>query len=428
MSDTAPIYNLKAVTREVGLSPATLRAWERRYGLLKPQRSAGGHRLYSRQDIELLKWLVERQKEGLSISSAFEMWKDQQKSHSADIQSISIPTSDKDAGETILDEFRTQWIEACLVFNDQAANHVLDQAFVVSAPELILTEVLQKGLARIGEQWLAGTASTQQEHFASAIAIRRINALFAACPLPTHDDTILVACPSGEEHEFVLLMVSYLLRRNGWDVVYLGSNVPLDHLDTTIQSTAPAMVVSSAQMLHTAASLRLMADYLNLQGIPLAYGGSIFTHMPEIIDSIAGYYLGTDIAGIARQINHLIITKQPIPAAQPISSQYNRLLNTFSNNEAAIIAQVESEFHPEMIKHSQLDHACKYLSQSITAALTLGDIQLIYPTCDWLEYQLHANGLSTEWVKIFFKTYQQVSDHILGEDSRVITDQLIKYA
>ena len=75
MADNTPIYNLKAVIKEVGLSPATLRAWERRYGLLKPQRSPGGHRLYSRQDIEMLKWLVERQNEGLSISSAVEMWK-----------------------------------------------------------------------------------------------------------------------------------------------------------------------------------------------------------------------------------------------------------------------------------------------------------------------------------------------------------------
>jgi DNA-binding transcriptional MerR regulator len=64
MADQTPLYNLKAVTNEVGLNPATLRAWERRYGLLKPKRTPGGHRLYSRQDIEMLKWLVERQKEG----------------------------------------------------------------------------------------------------------------------------------------------------------------------------------------------------------------------------------------------------------------------------------------------------------------------------------------------------------------------------
>ena len=75
MSDTTPIYNLKAVMNEVGLSASTLRAWELRYGLPKPRRTAGGHRLYSKQDIEMLKWLVERQKEGLSISQAVEMWK-----------------------------------------------------------------------------------------------------------------------------------------------------------------------------------------------------------------------------------------------------------------------------------------------------------------------------------------------------------------
>ena len=58
MIDSTPIYNLKAVIQETGLGPETLRAWERRYGLLKPQRSPGGHRLYSQYDIDMLKWLV----------------------------------------------------------------------------------------------------------------------------------------------------------------------------------------------------------------------------------------------------------------------------------------------------------------------------------------------------------------------------------
>ncbi len=79
MADNTPLYNLKAVINEVEINPVTLRAWERRYDLVKPKRSPGGHRLYSRQDIEMLKWLKERQAEGLSISSAVEMWKNQHK-------------------------------------------------------------------------------------------------------------------------------------------------------------------------------------------------------------------------------------------------------------------------------------------------------------------------------------------------------------
>src|SRR4030042_4443213 len=171
MTDHNHIYNLKAVTHEVGLSAATLRAWERRYGLLKPQRSPGGHRLYSRQDIEQLKWLSERQNEGLSISQAVEMWK------TSDKGEIHVPVLELGAGEAMLDELRDQWIAACTAFDDQAANRALDQAFAIAPPDTICIEVLQKGLAQIGEGWYAGSNSVQQEHFASAIAIRRIDSL-----------------------------------------------------------------------------------------------------------------------------------------------------------------------------------------------------------------------------------------------------------
>ena len=73
-SDQVPIYNLKVVVQETGLKPDTLRVWERRYGLPQPHRTPGGHRLYSQQDIDTLKWLVARQKEGMSISKAVQLW------------------------------------------------------------------------------------------------------------------------------------------------------------------------------------------------------------------------------------------------------------------------------------------------------------------------------------------------------------------
>ena len=76
MSDRAEtqLFNLKVVVHETGLKPDTIRAWERRYGLPQPRRSSGGHRLYSRRDIEIIKWLMARQEEGLSISNAVDLW------------------------------------------------------------------------------------------------------------------------------------------------------------------------------------------------------------------------------------------------------------------------------------------------------------------------------------------------------------------
>src|SRR5512144_2011880 len=77
MLSTTPAFNLKAVLKETGLAADTLRAWERRYGLPTPDRTAGGHRLSSQRDIETLKWLTARQAEGLSISRAVDMWNEQ---------------------------------------------------------------------------------------------------------------------------------------------------------------------------------------------------------------------------------------------------------------------------------------------------------------------------------------------------------------
>ena len=72
----APTYNLKAVIKEIGLTADTLRAWERRYGLPMPQRTRGGHRLYSERDIHVIKWLRRQQSDGLAISRAIGKWND----------------------------------------------------------------------------------------------------------------------------------------------------------------------------------------------------------------------------------------------------------------------------------------------------------------------------------------------------------------
>src|SRR5512135_1445287 len=82
MYSTTPAFNLKVVLKETGLGADTLRAWERRYGLPVPQRTQGGHRLYSQRDIETIKWLMARQAEGLSISRAVDLWNKQNASGS----------------------------------------------------------------------------------------------------------------------------------------------------------------------------------------------------------------------------------------------------------------------------------------------------------------------------------------------------------
>ena len=188
-----PTFNMKAVVRETNLKPDTLRAWERRYGLPNPRRSAGGHRLYSQRDIDTLKWLISRQDEGISISHAVELWhrlesqgQDPLLVEPASTTAVEISSfpSVAPSGETIA-ALRSAWIEACLNFDEPAAERILTEAFAMYPPEQVVFEVLRGGLAEIGRGWYQGTTTVQQEHFASELAMRRLESLVAGAAPPT---------------------------------------------------------------------------------------------------------------------------------------------------------------------------------------------------------------------------------------------------
>jgi DNA-binding transcriptional MerR regulator len=426
MSDTTPTYNLKAVMHEVGLSAATLRAWELRYGLPMPQRTSGGHRLYSKQDIEILKWLVQRQQEGLSISRAVEMWKSQKAQSQSLSMPVQVPSPDISMGEVMMDQLREQWIAACSAFDDLSANQTLDQAFAIAAPETICTEVLQKGLAHFGDSWYAGSISVQQEHFASAVAVRRINSLLTAVPLPTRPGRILVACPPGEVHDFILLLITYLLRRKSWDVIYLGANVPLQDLDTALEITRPVLVLSASQTINSAASLRSMSEFLAARGIPLAFGGGVYNQIQSVIERISGYYLGSSVKNIPNIIELLVQEPPSMPVAQPLSSGYINTLNKFRQNEAFILGDVGSRVQAVPIEPSHMEIASQNLTQLIYSALMLGDINLLDFSADWLNGLLSNYGISAEAVEQFYTIYRQAIEHYLGEEGAIILDWLNK--
>jgi DNA-binding transcriptional MerR regulator len=422
MIDDNPLYNLKAVCKQTGLNPATLRAWERRYGLIIPKRSEGGHRLYTRHDVELLKWLVDRQKEGLSIRRAVEMWK--QSGLSEQSLSPQIPQTISSTTESIIDNLRDQWIKACLAFDDEAANQVLQQAFAIAPPEIICMRVLQKGLMLLGEGWYEGSVTVQQEHFASAIAIRRLNTLIIACAAPKHLGSIMVACPPGEEHDFILLLVTFLLRRSGWSVLYLGANVPLANLDKMIKSTRTSLVISAAQTLISAASLRQMSDYLLQQDVPLAFGGRIFQLIPKVTGQISGYYLGEDISSVPQLVEHLMVNPPQMPLAGAVSTEYLQTLAEYTRNQTAINVLVLSSIPAEVIPPVFLEIALSNFSSLITAALSLGNIHFIESSVTWLEGLLNNYAHERSEIIQFYKGYRAATEHILGDKGSIILDWL----
>jgi methanogenic corrinoid protein MtbC1 len=414
VGDRTPTYNLKAVVQETGLKPDTLRAWERRYGIPEPDRSGGGHRLYSQYDINTLKWLLARQEEGLSISRAVGLWRslsaeghDPLRVHP--LHPAPEPARSPVAAGGAIAEARRAWLDACLAFDERRAEAVLNQAFAFFAPEDVCFEVLQKGLAEIGYGWYEGWVTVQQEHFASALAVRRLDTLLAAAPPPTRAGRVLVGCPPGEHHTVGALLLSYLLRRRGWNVLYLGADVPTDRLQATVERTQPDLVVFSAQLLDTAASLLDVAHYLRDSDLPLAYGGAIFTVLPRLTRRIPGHYLGDELSQVPAVIEHLITHRPPVPVAEAAGA-LETTLTYFRERAGLIDAEVWQSLRAPVVglgygEAYGMAEAHRRLTDNILSALRLGDLTLIGSNLRWIEGMMVHHDLSPRALCDFLAIY-----------------------
>ena len=318
-----PSYNTGAVTRMTGIKSDTPRSWERRYGLPQPNRSSGGQRLYSQHDLEISNWLIAQKSMGLRIRQAVELW---HKQRCNDIDLLNDETNTRDLSnstlhhENKLSSHRKAWVSACEQFNESKAEEIVAEAFSQYPSEVVCVDLLLAGISAIGDAWCAGKVSVQQEHFASELVARRLNALIAGVTRPTHPDPIVIASPPDEEHTLSSLLLTFLLRRQEWKIVYLGSNVPLENFRATVELLDPGLVILIAHQLFTAANLLDIANDIVDLPCALAYGGLIFNRIPDLRRLILGNFLGTDWRATAQAVERFIqnpAKKQSVPQASP---------------------------------------------------------------------------------------------------------------
>lgn len=431
--DDTPTFNLKAVVQETGLKPDTLRAWERRYGLPQPERTAGGHRLYSQRDIDMLKWLIARQNEGLSISRAVDLWERVSAESQDPLIAIPLPSQEtadsrqilnlRDSGNALA-HLRAEWLAACKSFDERRAEHIMAQAFALYPVEAVCAELLQKGIAAIGDGWYQGEVTVQQEHFASALAVRRLEALLAAAPVPTRPGRILAGCPAEENHTFGLLLIALALRRHGWEVVYLGANVPLPQLQATLASARPNLVVSSAQQLFTAATLLEMAELVYAERVPFAFGGAIFSATPGLAERIPGHFLGHEISQTPQAVEKLLPTPRLNAPVTAVSPEALAARDHFRENQTFIEARVWRRARDA--SHDQLVNANANMGRIITAALSLGDIAYADNDMAWIRGLLVNHNLPLEMLNGYLIVYLEVLRERLDERGQPIMEWLEK--
>jgi methanogenic corrinoid protein MtbC1 len=435
-NNRSPTYNLKVVLKETGLKADVLRAWERRYALPIPQRTPGGHRLYSEYDIETVKWLRARQAEGLSISRAVELWKEAIEAGQDPLTDLSparlSPAHERlPAADVRIEILRQNWLEANLAFDGSKVDEVLNQAFAIYPVETVCVEILQKGISDIGNYWYLDKASVQQEHFASALANRRLEMLLMGTPRPTRQQTVMIGCPPGEQHTFPVLLLSLFLSRRGVKVVYLGANVPIERLEETSAAVQADLVVLTAQQLTSAAALQSAAVTLHRQGILLAYGGLIFNRIPRLRQSIPAYFLGETLDGAIQSIERLLAAPANAPTHAPdtieINDNYQGLGRLFRQKRPLIELGLFAELRKHDVQIEYIDEANFFFANGLSAALALGDPAFLESDLEWIRKLLTNRLIPSDSLNPYLTAYSHAMRQEMGNASAPVTDWIGSY-
>jgi DNA-binding transcriptional MerR regulator len=231
--DSDGVLRIGELSKRSGVSPDLLRAWERRYGLLSPVRSAGGLRLYKPADVERVRVMRQHLADGLAASEAAAL-------------ASRIGLEDEAALMALRPEaMRDELADALDRYDEPRAQAILDRLLAVATVDTLLSEVVLPYLRELGERWLRGEASVAQEHFASSIVRGRLLGLARGWGLGL-GPTAVLACLPGEQHDLALIAFGLALRSRGWRIVYLGGDSPIETVEEVSRQLDPSLVVLTA--------------------------------------------------------------------------------------------------------------------------------------------------------------------------------------
>ena len=208
-------FTIKDIENLSGIKAHTLRIWEQRYDLFTPQRKTSQHRIYDNEDLKQLLRISFLYHNGWKISKIAVLMPEE----------IAEKVRQYEINSTTYKTFIIQMIEAAVDFNEEAFVNIINSLVEKIGFEKCIANVCYPYLNRVGMLWVTNNIIPAQEHFSSYIIQNRIIAETDKLDSTTKSPTILLFSPKGEYHELPLLFINYLLKKNGWKVIYLGINM-----------------------------------------------------------------------------------------------------------------------------------------------------------------------------------------------------------
>lgn len=212
------LYSIKDLERITGIKAHTIRIWEKRYGIVAPDRTESNIRLYCDMEVKKLMNVSILLRNGYKISRVAELDQDQL---SRKVMEISMVSNGYDSQIESL-------VSAMIELDESRFEKLLNMAILKEGFENSVLKVLYPFFERVGVLWQAGSINPAHEHFITNLVKQKIYVAIDSIPVPTGNNVkkFLLFLPEWELHELGLLVYDYMIKRNGFKVIYLGQNVP----------------------------------------------------------------------------------------------------------------------------------------------------------------------------------------------------------
>lgn len=285
---------IRSVSSLTGVNPVTLRAWERRYGLIKPVRTPKGHRLYTMADVERINQVLALLDAGMAISQVGQVLAK---------GPVTVAPEDQEEFDPWGD-YQRRLMQAISAFNDRALNDIYNEALALYPVDIVTSRMIVPLLRELGWRWeQSQEGGVAEEHFFSMFLRNKLGARFHHLNRDLPGPRLVVSCLPEERHEVGALLFALAALDRGYPIVLLGGDTPLSELAITWQRTQAQAIVLSGSALTPERVVRTELPLLvqRMEG-PVFVGGKITRRYPEELAAAGVIMLGDDFNLALRKI------------------------------------------------------------------------------------------------------------------------------
>ena len=289
------VFPIRTVSTLTGVNAITLRAWERRYGLVKPMRTAGGHRVYTRTDIDSIHSILAMLENGVAIGRV------------RDALPVRAPADGRGRAKGPWERYRGQMAAAVAQFDEGRLEELYNELLSLHSMDHVTREVLMPLLRTMGERWQTAVGAIAEEHFLGVYLRNKLGARFHHRGSGATGPKLVLACLPGEQHEVGIFLFALAAHDHGFRLVLLGADMPLSELGYAARrSQASAIILSSSTDPKTAVLETELPSLVREAGVPVFVGGPTSVRRRDSIVEAGADPIGSDIAVGLRRIKKML--------------------------------------------------------------------------------------------------------------------------